>query len=172
MSATFQLTGRPELDQTFTEFVPRVQRKVLRPIIREAAETVREAAWADTPIGKTGELRESLTVQPAKRTRANKGQVLFQVFTGAGFFQGHQFYGAFVEFGHKVGRRPARLRRALRGDTRRTVEGVHMIERGYQSVAAQAAETALARIAEGIEKEAALAAKRTARALANAGGGT
>jgi hypothetical protein len=101
-----------------------------------------------------GNLRRAVKVAPIKRTR--KGWVGSQVIVdGDGLgYTGDEFYAAFVEFGHRVGKRSAAVQRAQkRGnkaeleliDARPKVEGKH-----YFKTAANDMESAAVDIARQI----------------------
>ncbi len=157
--ATFVLTGRPKLDAIFEGFEEKLQKKILRPALKDAAlglETVAFRNLSGVVVNlKSRKLRDSLHVQAGTRSRRNKHRVGFQVVTGEGFFKGPTFYGGFVELGHRVGKRPSKVRRAFSGDARLEVAGKHPLKLSYEQGGARAQNAALAAIAEGIEREAA-----------------
>lgn len=91
----------------------RIVRKAQSRSLRAAAKPVlRDAkAFVDS---ETGTLEDSLKIRAGKRRRHS---VSIVVQTGDGFFKGETFYGAFVEYGHRMGKRP----KSGQADTRRIV---------------------------------------------------
>lgn len=140
----FTLTGDKELDRKFRDLPLKVEKKVLREALRPATKIILEGAKQAAPVG-SGQLQKSLRVRAGKRTRKNV--VTMQVVTGKEFFQGDTFYGAFEEFGHRIGSRSL-------GDQRAVYPGTHFIEHAYKSKAEEAKNDAIQRIAIGIEKAA------------------
>lgn len=144
MAVTITLTGDKKLDRLFSSLPKKVQGKVIRPALREAAKIISAKAKTNAPVD-TGLLRESLRVRAGKRTRKNVIRVLVQ--TEAGFYKGKTFYGAFQEFGHRQGSRKL-------GNARQMIEGKHYIKRAYDSTANRAKAAAQQLIINGIVREA------------------
>lgn len=145
---TFQLTGHKHLDKVFQTLPVRVQKKVLRKPLRDAAKIIHAQAKANAPV-RTGLLRSSLKVRAGKRSRRFKNEVRIVVVTEGGFFKGKAFYGGFVELGFRRGHR--RL-----GKVRRKVPGQHFIKRAYDQTEQRARRVAISGIAAGIIQEAKL----------------
>jgi len=110
MEFTFIIEGIDDLETLLDELPKEIdQRKVLRTALREGAKIIQIAAKGKCPVYsgppradvKPGELRDSINL----RTRTRGGEVTVLIQTGAGDFIGDQFYGAFIEFGHHVGKR-------------------------------------------------------------------
>jgi hypothetical protein len=130
--------------------------KVVRPALRAGTKIVLAEVRKDAPVGNRkwtskrgrgkvgGLLKASLAIKAKRRSRKAIG---YAVSTSAERFRGvDAFYGAFVEFGHKIGKRPLGIRRQ-RGvrteDGRREVPGLHFIERAGKRVEEHAAATAI-----------------------------
>lgn len=145
----FTLTGDKALDRFFRTFPAKVQKKVVRKPLRDGAKIVNDAAKSDAPV-RSGKLRKAYRVRAAKRSRKNKHLVTIRPQIGAGDFKGETFYGAFGEFGHRVG--PRRL-----GNARAIVPGLHTFERAFKRVSSQAQSVTVEGIKRGIEAEARLA---------------
>jgi HK97 gp10 family phage protein len=143
----FELTGDKELDAKLSKLPLTVQKKCLRPGLREGAKVILDEAKANAPK-KTGALAKGLKVRAAKRSRKNRWLVTMRVITAAGFFKGSDFYSSFQEFGYRLG--PRKL-----GNKRKQIPGKHFIEGAAKSKGDAAKGAALKRIAEDIEKEAA-----------------
>lgn len=96
---------------------PRVRSKVGRQALRAGAHVIRAEAQRRVPVD-TGVLRKSIKVRSG-RTRG-RGELKMLITLGASnLYSGDQFYGAFVEFGHRRGKRGPGvqgLQRLLRGD--------------------------------------------------------
>lgn len=116
---TFKIEGIEPLAGFFEKFPAKVQNAILREALRPAAKVIQQNVIRGTPVGPSsywkgpkgrgklhhgGDLRKSIKVKAAKRSRVSVG---VNVVTGAtdNVFVGDQFYGAFVEFGHFMGKR-------------------------------------------------------------------
>jgi len=109
--ATLNLIGEKALQRKLAALGRTGANKVLRKALRAGAKVIRTEAQANAPV-LTGDLRANIRVRAMKRRKQGVG---VRVVVGDGWYQGDQFYGAFLEFGHRVGSR--RL-----GDARATVE--------------------------------------------------
>lgn len=145
---SFQLTGNKELDKFFRTFPMKVQKKVVRKPLRDGSKIIADAAKANAPSAG-GLLRKAIKVRAAKRSRKNKNLVTVRPQIGAGDFKGETFYGAFQEYGYRVGRRQM-------GDKRTFVEGRHYMERAFKEKSPQAKDVVISGIKRGIEAEARL----------------
>lgn len=95
------VTGDVALDKLLKGLPLMVQKKLSRQATRKAAKgIVLPDAKSRVPVN-TGELESSLVVKAMKRSRFKFGH---QVQTKDGFYQGDQFYGAFIEYGTKTRR--------------------------------------------------------------------
>lgn len=104
----FQVQGLKALDRKLKELEPAVARKVVRQGMRAGIKLVRDQARANFPV-RSGTARKSIKVRAGKRKR---GVISIRVSTGAGDFQGEEFYGSFVEFGTKKQKAQHPLERA------------------------------------------------------------
>ena len=108
---TIKITGGAELERKLRELDTKVAGRIARQATRAGANAVLAEARRQSPVGrsrvlggeahKAGTLRDSLKVRSAR----NRGGVAYVVRTAAGDYRGQTFYGSFVEFGHKIGKR-------------------------------------------------------------------
>lgn len=111
------LSGFDELAKMFETLPAKVRNKILRPALRDGAKVIAAEARLLAPV-KSGNLRKNIKVRANKRAR-KQGRVGFIATVGKfGLFKGTEFYAAFVEFGHRIGKRSAAVRRLM--DARRT----------------------------------------------------
>jgi HK97 gp10 family phage protein len=106
------IEGGAELQRKLDELDRKIANTISRQALRAGSKVVLAAAKRFAPIGSTsdrggkihkaGTLKRSLKVRAGKR---RKGQISFAVQTAAGDYRGDTFYGAFVEYGHKIGKR-------------------------------------------------------------------
>lgn len=152
---TFKLTGNKRLDKLFQTLPKRVQKKVLRKPLRDAAKVIHADARQRIPR-VTGRFRVSLKVRAGRRSRKLANTVRIVVITSEGWFKGKVYYGAFVEFGHRQGKRIKGTRRKVNPviDTRKEIPGRHDIKHAFDAKAEQAKGIAMAGIAAGIIREA------------------
>jgi HK97 gp10 family phage protein len=111
------ITGLKELDRQLGELPKALGKKIVRKAVREAARPVLADAKAAVPVD-SGDLKKSLKLKAFKRSRKRPGTFGIQVCTRSGWFQGKQFYGGMVEFGHKVGKRTNRIKRLQKAAAR------------------------------------------------------
>lgn len=95
VEVSITLGGIKQLQATLKQFHPTLQKKLERRATRKAAKVVHRRALDYAPVD-TGDLEESIKVRSIKRSKYKVGA---SVVTGDGFYQGKQFYGAFIEFG-------------------------------------------------------------------------
>jgi hypothetical protein len=132
---SISLDGDWTLQARLRELTPRLEKAALRTALRESARPMLAAAQKFAPVYGTktfvetvfvdkrwrkrtfatgrigGSLRKSLRIRAFKRSRKNRVGVWIGTSALASPFQGKQFYGAFQEFGWKVGVRPERDKR-------------------------------------------------------------
>ena len=147
MQLEITLPGAQAIIDHLTGLGGRVAKKVVGQALRAGAKVVHEAAVASVPR-RSGTFAGSLRVRSMRRRRGGVGM---QVRTQEGWYRGDAFYGAFVEFGHKVGRRPT----TGGADARRAIPGRHDIEKATERVAPAATDAIAAALAAGIERESA-----------------
>lgn len=130
------VTGHREVSKRLRELGGKLARKVLRDALRSGAKLVLADAVANvskdnSPKSEdTGTLRRSLRIRAGKRRR---GQVTVKVATKDGWFQGKTFYGAFREFGHKIGKRKSNEDIGIRKGKKRSASDSAAIKRGNDS---------------------------------------
>jgi HK97 gp10 family phage protein len=151
---TFKVLGDERLLRKLDRIAKKDARAVTRKGSRAGAKITTARAKALAPVGGTrtiggtffkkkkkgGSLRRAIRTRSAKRSRRYIGAVTVM---GKGFFKGDTFYGAFVEFGHKVGKRG----RA----NRKEVAGLHFMERAAKQTGRKSLKVAIDIIARGIE---------------------
>lgn len=126
MSVTVTVDGS-EIRRLVESLPRQLQRKYLGRGLRAGAKVVRDAARVAIPR-RTGALARAIRVRAGKRRR--KDAVGINVVIGRQFFAGPTFYGAFLEFGFKRGKRGSTNRKA--------VPARHYLERSAERSAAQA----------------------------------
>jgi HK97 gp10 family phage protein len=92
---SFKISGDKELQRALNALPGKVQKKIMRGALREAAKVVAAEARARVPV-ETGTLRDSIKVRALKGKRGSVGA---SVESGEGQFKDESFYGAFIEFG-------------------------------------------------------------------------
>ena len=102
------MTGDKELDDALRQFVPKLQKKALRPVTRAMAKIVLIDARANAPH-VTGELAKRLKVRALPRSRKSQGHGVSALMPGSDVF-----YALFLEFQtvvrrHKSGKNVGRI---------------------------------------------------------------
>lgn len=105
----FRVVGLADLKCAIDEMEKSVRNKGIRKALRAGANVVRRAEIAAAP-NMSGATRKAIKVRAAKR-RPGRISVLCQV--GAGWFVGTEYYAGFVEWGHKIGKRTAEVKRTM-----------------------------------------------------------
>lgn len=93
------ITGIPELNEAFRQFPLKIQKKALRPALRESAKIVAARARQLIPVD-TGKAKDTIKVTALKRSRIKLG-----IKIGAGSNEadgGLPYYVKWLEFGTKV----------------------------------------------------------------------
>jgi hypothetical protein len=98
-----------------------IRNKILRQELRKFGKELVAPSKAATPA-RSGKLRKSVKVRAQKRTRSSVGVV---VGYSEKPFTGDTFYGAFLEWGWRIGKRPSRSAKA--NDNRTQVPGRRML---------------------------------------------
>jgi HK97 gp10 family phage protein len=114
----FDISGDKEIQRMFAGLTKAVQNKILRPAFRKGAKIVQADAKRIAPV-KSGLLKSSIKVRRIKSLK--RGEVGFNVITGKGDFKGETYYAAFLELGHKLGKRPSKGEKESNGDNRKEV---------------------------------------------------
>jgi HK97 gp10 family phage protein len=115
------------LNRMLTGLPKKIRNKILREELRKAAKTLIAPSKAATPV-RTGKLRKSVkvrSVKNAKGTKAANKSIQFAVGYSDKNFQGDTFYGSFLEFGWRVGKRQSKAKKAI--DTRKKIPGRRML---------------------------------------------
>ena len=117
MKVTVKAEGMEELDRklkllTFPEI-----RGIVSKSLRAGAKVAQKEAKELVPV-RTGKLKANLKIRAGRK---KKGYVSIHVMIGDKYWTGDTWYGAFVEWGHKIGHR--RL-----GNTRTALPGEHFLE--------------------------------------------
>ena len=103
MAKAAVVTGVPELDAKLKELKGPKAKEAVRKSTREALRPVADQVKATAPR-RTGRLSRSVKVRSLKRSRVRVGSRV-TVSGTASNFKGRGFYGGFIEFGWKAGRR-------------------------------------------------------------------
>jgi HK97 gp10 family phage protein len=117
--AFYVVEGAAELERRLSDLDKKVARRVIRQALRAGANTVLPVARAETPV-RTGKLRKNVKVRTLKRNKP--GTYAISVTSGAtadNMYTGEAYYGAFVHFGHKIGKRSGRRAAAIQRYARR-----------------------------------------------------
>lgn len=163
-----------------------LQRKIIREEARSAGKMILAQTKANAPV-KSGQLRRAIKLRALRKSRTRVGVTIIlgdrdvrstrkRKQSATGVNQKDTYYGAFVEYGHRVGKRPRdvrsfrvksiRLRRrgqtqladqfleeANRRDPRPFVEGRHFLKRAADSIGPTALNQFADRVAARIEQE-------------------
>lgn len=133
MAAVVTVIGDKEVIARMKALPEKLFKKMERQGLRSGAKIVEQACKANVPKD-TGAWLSSIKVRAGKR---RKGQISVVVGSAEGWFKGDQFYAGFVEFGHKIGKRPSRKRSFWTGkrpvDNRKEVPGKHPMEKAYDA---------------------------------------
>lgn len=125
-----ELSGLKQVELTLQRLETRVQRQVASKALRAGLKIIEAGAERNAPIGHylypsqaarrtPGTLKKGISVRAGRRT---KDAVTMVVGVGKRWFTGDEWYAAFVEFGHKVGKRTTRMEataKRIAGDLRR-----------------------------------------------------
>ena len=138
--------GLPEIDRKLKQLTPALEKKVIRDAVRASLWPVQQAVKQAAPVA-SGATRGAVKVRVPKGRR--KGKIRAQVIIGEGDYKGHQFYAAFVEFGHDE------VRGGRRGTGGGKVvgrkEGTHFMEQAFDRTAEAAKEDCENRILSGAD---------------------
>jgi HK97 gp10 family phage protein len=125
-----KVTGLNELKGTLAALPDKMEKKVLRKGLRAGAKDVLKSARAEAPK-LSGALSKNIKIRGG---RGCKGKIALSVGVGARDFKGPTFYGGFIIYGHRVGKR------AL-GDKRHFVEPNNFLQRAFDATKETAVET-------------------------------
>ncbi len=152
MVASITISGDKQLEKKLSTLEPKIGRKVVRKSLRVGAKIIQKAIKAEVPK-RSRTLEKAVKVRVAKGNRKRTYAVMATTGERGNMFAGKTFYGGFVHFGHKVGKRGNQARGAV--DTRvKSVEPNAFIKRAYEKKKQQATVAVLKDMADGIEREA------------------
>lgn len=124
-----------ELHRRLGKYTDSQGKAAMRKGCRWGAKIIMSAVKGNTPV-ETGALRRSLKVKAMKRSRSGVGVM---AKFGDGWYQGETFYGAFIEFGHKIGKS---------GE----VKGTHFMQNAAKGVRRAASRATIQRITFELDK--------------------
>jgi HK97 gp10 family phage protein len=127
--------GDKAIIKKLMQFRKKDAKQIIMRSARTAMKQILTAAKSGAPV-KSGKLRKAIKLRALKRNR--RGNIGVRVALSDQWFVGKEFYGAFQEFGHHIGKRDNKLRtnRQWHGigteqDDRKWVEGQHFMEAAY-----------------------------------------
>jgi HK97 gp10 family phage protein len=139
-----------KINRMLTALPKKIRNKILREELRKGAKTLLPASKAATPA-RTGKLRRSVKVRAVKRSRKAVG-VLVGYNDKA--YAGDTFYGAFLEWGWKQGKRPSRTVRGGASDNRKEIPGRRMLGNVAEAKGPGVLDAVINQIASRIQTEA------------------
>lgn len=152
--------GDKELQRKLSRLSKDATNRVMTRALLRAGSVLEDQAKQNAPR-KTGRLANSIRTHLSGIDFSNTSRVVVNVETNDRWFGGKTFYGAFQEFGWRVGRRLRRGRtlfrkavRFVRNRLRKKIPGKHYIKRALDSHGRIAQEAAIEEIRAGIEREA------------------
>lgn len=150
----FPIEGADQLRKKLLALEPRIAKKVVRQAVRPAAKLIQDAAKANVAVD-TGKLKRSLKVRSLKRSRNRIG---VQVSTNStdNLFKGNTFYGGFLEYGHRLGKRTnAQKRKGYKGpDSRKMVPAKPFMKPAFEAKKNEAGQMIVDLLRAGVEREA------------------
>ena len=139
-----------KINRMLTALPKKIRNKILREELRKGAKTLLPASKAATPA-RTGKLRRSVKVRAVKRSRKAVG-VLVGYNDKA--YAGDTFYGAFLEWGWKQGKRPSRAVQGGASDNRKEIPGRRMLGNVAEAKGPGVLDAVINQIASRIQTEA------------------
>jgi len=127
LKVTVRIEGGEELLKKLNSLDRAYAKKICSKVLRYTSKVFADEIRGLLPV-RSGALRDNVTVRATKRKKFRLGtQVLFG---GSKLYQGEQYYGAMVNYGHFVGPR-------YLGTKRKYVEGTHSMETGFKNKASK-----------------------------------
>ncbi len=123
---SFDLRGDRQLIAALKDMRTADQKASVRGALRKAGKKIQASIKANAPR-ETGQLRKAVKVRAMKRSRVRFGIRVATSPHGRNLFEGEAFYGGFIEFGWKAGKRGTPNRRRVRPNP--------FIKRGTNAVA-------------------------------------
>lgn len=155
----FPIVGAEKLRKQLAALGPRIAKKVIRQSLRQAGKIVQTEAKSNAPVD-TGRLRKSIRVRAFKRSRKERIGINVQTNSTNNVFKGKTFYGGFLEYGFRRGKRSNEIKRAqkngrtLAGDLRQQVPSRPFMKPAFESKKEQAGKMAVDLLRAGVEREA------------------
>lgn len=135
-------------DQEIRTIAGEATHAAAEPVLATAKELAPELEEELPGHAPPGTLKESLVIKDKTR---GKRRISASVETRAGNYKGEEFYGAFVELGHKQGKRP----KAGEEDKRQDVAAHPYLEPAFDQNESRALGIIKDRVAAGVERAAA-----------------
>jgi hypothetical protein len=121
---TFSIDAR-EVDSLLSTIERKFRRRTVNRGLRTAAKILRAVALPSTPR-KTGMLRRALKVRRLRNV--SRSTAAIALIIGKKWFTGSTFYGAFVEWGHGIGKRSSGVRASQREARRNPSQRAALLE--------------------------------------------
>lgn len=154
MIATLDRKQVEAIRRMLVQLPRKVRNKVLRQELRKAAKELVAPSKAAVPV-RTGKLRKSIKVRAAKKPDVKRGTLGVTVGYSNKDFSGDAFYGSFLEYGWKIGKRPSAAgKRSGIPDTRRKVPGKFYLWKVADRLGPALVTKATLAIAKRVEQEA------------------
>jgi HK97 gp10 family phage protein len=155
---SLELTGATQIMAKMERLDTAVQRTIATKSLREGLKPILTAARRNAPVGiyeyasqavrrSPGTIKRGIKIRAGKRSKTS---VAMLVGVGKKWFTGDEWYAAFVEFGHKTGKRSRGL------GPRRQVAGEHFIEYSYDEQKDRAKSIIQSTFLGEVERQAAL----------------
>ena len=141
-----RIEGAKEIEKALKQLTKAQGRAAIRKGCRAGAKITQRAAKQIAPR-KTGLLAKSIKVRAIKRSRTKVG-VMVTTGSSSNLFTGKTFYGAFQEWGWKVGKRPGKGS----PDARRKVQGKFFLKKAANSTSGEVGRVASETMRTEIEK--------------------
>lgn len=104
-----KVQGLQEATQALRELDRKAQKRIVRKALRAGGKVIQDKARTEAPT-RTGALKRNVKIRGG---RASKGSVALNIGIGARDFTGKTFYGGFVQYGHRIGKRALGSKRKL-----------------------------------------------------------
>ena len=109
--------GAEQIEKALLNLDRKLARKIVRKALRPALKPILAKARALVPV-ESGALRKSLKLATGRRKRGEFKMIVWSGEKGMKLNTGEAFYGAFLELGHKYGKRPSKSVNKKTGDSR------------------------------------------------------
>lgn len=146
ITAKFDASQSKNLLRNLKRLPVKIQRKILREESRKTAKAILLPVAKERVPKQTGALRKSIKVRALKRSTVRTG---VRVGYAAKDFAGDTFYGSFLEYGWRVGKRGGKSSE----DKRRKIDGKYHLKSVADSRGEKAKDAFLKQSASRIESE-------------------